>query len=141
MNDKTKLGLIDQMIANYYEFCSFDDNGMNAGSLQMLIGCIEAVIMQDNEEEGEEEREVPHFCRHDRDILACPGDCFFCPLDADDDEDYDDGDEDDECCECCDACNDRSSYDLRPDTVEAIHGFTEALSKYAALLSAIADED
>ncbi len=138
MNDKTKLGLIDQMIANYYEFCSFDDNGMNAGSLQMLIGCIEAVIMQDDEEE-EEECESPR-CRHGVDILSCFSDCLRCPLDKrvpfDDDED-----DDDECCECCEACNDRSSYDLRPDTVEAIHGFTEALSKYATLLSAIADED
>ena len=55
MNDKNKLKLIDQMIANYYEFCSFDDQGMNAGSLQMLIGCIEAVLMQDCKGEDDDD--------------------------------------------------------------------------------------
>jgi len=57
MNDKKKLELIDQMIGNYYEFCSFDDQGMNAGSLQMLIGCIEAVLMQDCKGEDDDDEE------------------------------------------------------------------------------------
>ena len=119
MNDKNKLELIDQMIANYYEFCSFDDQGMNAGSLQMLIGCIEAVIMQDDEEE-EEECENPR-CRHGVDVAACMDDCFLCPHD---DEDRPVGES-----------------DISPETIRALDEFTEALSKYAALLSAIADED
>ena len=55
MNDKKKLELIDQMIGNYYEFCSFDDQDMNAGSLQMLIGCIEAVLMQDCKGEDDDD--------------------------------------------------------------------------------------
>ena len=117
MNDKTKLGLIDQMIANYYEFCSFDDNGMNAGSLQMLIGCIEAVIMQDDEEEEDETVR----CRHGVDVASCMDDCFLCPHD---DEDRSVGES-----------------DLSPETIRALNEFTEALSKYAALLSSIVDED
>ena len=55
MTDKQKLSLIDSMIANYYEFCSFNDEGLNAGSLQMLIGSIEAVLAFDTEEEVEDD--------------------------------------------------------------------------------------
>ena len=54
MTDKKKLELIDEMIGNYYEFCTFDDEGMNAGALQMLIGCIEAVVFTENKQEEEE---------------------------------------------------------------------------------------
>ena len=54
MTDKKKLELIDEMIGNYYEFCAFDDEGMNSGALQMLIGCIEAVVFTENKQEEEE---------------------------------------------------------------------------------------
>ena len=53
MTDKKKLELIDEMIGNYYEFCSFEDYGMNVASMRMLIGCIEAVIFTDEKEEDE----------------------------------------------------------------------------------------
>jgi hypothetical protein len=55
MTDKQKLSLINSMISNYYEFCSFDDEGLNAGSLQMLVGSIEAVLAFDAEEECEDD--------------------------------------------------------------------------------------
>ena len=106
MNDKNKLNLIDQMIANYYEFCSFDDQGMNAGSLQMLIGCIEAVLAQDSE--GEKEETVR--CRHGVDVAACMDDCFLCPRD---DEDRPVGES-----------------DLSPETIRALDEFTEAVNRW-----------
>lgn len=106
MNDKTKLGLIDQMIANYYEFCSFDDQGMNAGSLQMLIGCIEAVLMQDSEEEEDETVR----CRHGVDVASCMDDCFLCPRD--------------------DESRSGDGGDLSPETVRALDEFTEAVNRW-----------
>ena len=53
MTDRKKLELIDRMIGDYYEFCSFDNEGMNSGSLQMLIGSIEAVLAFDAKDDEE----------------------------------------------------------------------------------------
>jgi hypothetical protein len=146
MNDKKKLELIDSMIGNYYEFCSFDDNAMNAGSLQMLIGAIEAVLMQDTEgedaakdaEDGEQE---PAFVIRGVipwDALFCGdcGDCESCECLKDEDEDED---KDEDCgereaydpvfCEGCD-CEDECLQDAIEDAVQTAAALIEQYKRH-----------
>ena len=125
MTAEKKLSLINEMIGNYYEFCSFDDEGMNAGSLQMLIGCIEAVL-------AHEDKDEPN--RHPEDA-ECDGDCMTCPeACADDSAEPWYGFCSDEECETCDYY----AECLEDELMDTIQHARELLSEYTMLCG---DED
>ena len=69
MTDRKKLEIIDGMIGDYYEFCSFDDAEADRGSLRMLIGCIELVANCDDDEE-EDNADIPDHCDESEDGCA-----------------------------------------------------------------------